>query len=141
MEAEESTKTAGVQLMDANLFTVEGPIAITYSSTSVSGDPLFSYRDAKDDLQFSGDEITRTATPIGEMVTVVLQHAVDTFTRTFTLIVPKARVVLGDSADFATIGIQCVDTSQAFVLPAARAGVKQTYQICDLKGQAHGVIS
>lgn len=47
------------QLVDANLFDITGPIRINYSSSSIRGVPLVSYKDADLDLNFQDDEITR----------------------------------------------------------------------------------
>lgn len=141
MKSEQGTTESAENLADANMFTIDGPIAISYSSTSISGDPLFSYRDSTVDLHFRGDDISRVSTPVGEMVTVVVKQAIDAFTRTFTLVVPVTKVVMGEPIEFSTVGIECTDTSQAFVRPPGRVGVKQTYQVYDLRGRAESVVS
>lgn len=142
MTPTEQSAQAPVQgLVEANIFTIEEPIAVSYSSTSISGQPLFSYRDVNHDLQFQGDEISRSESPVGEVVTVVLKQAVDAFTLSFTLLVPKIITAMEESVEFSTIGIRCVDTSQAFVEPSGRAGVKHAYQVYDLKGRAESVLS
>jgi hypothetical protein len=52
------------QLVDANLFDITGPIRINYSSSSIRGVPLVSYKDADLDLNFQDDEITRIQTAL-----------------------------------------------------------------------------
>src|SRR5580765_9009595 len=79
MTAAPRANPATGQLAQANLFTVTGPIAINYSRSSIAGVPLFSYQDAQLDLQFSGPQIHRTETPIGELVTVRLGGVIDAF--------------------------------------------------------------
>ncbi len=83
--------TTSKQLGEANQFNVTGPIVISYSTTSLTGVPQFSYKDAELDLSFSGDDITRKETPLGEIVTVTLENLVpvDGPLRTFTLLVPE----------------------------------------------------
>jgi hypothetical protein len=123
------------QLDDANMFNVAGPITINYSTTSIAGVPLFSYKDSELDLSFQGAEITRTQAAIGELVTVTLEVAVDAFIRTFTLLVPGTRLKMGDQISFTTIGIETVDRSTAF-LPTGSGGALQTYRSHQLAGVA-----
>src|SRR3954468_15779854 len=56
-----------------------GPIVINYSRSSITGAPLFSYKDAENDLNFSGTEITQVGNLVGEVVTVRLQDVTDVF--------------------------------------------------------------
>jgi hypothetical protein len=124
------------QLFDATLFAIVGPIHVNYSSSSITGVPLVSYKDSELDLNFQGDDITRVQTSLGELVTVTLQTVPDAFTRTFTLIVPPIRVPPGGQAEFDTLGIETTDRSGAFVPPPGPAGVLQTYQVHQLHGNA-----
>jgi hypothetical protein len=129
------------QLYEANLFDITGPIHINYSRTSITGQPLLSYQDAALDLHFQGDDITRTETPVGELVTVTVQIVPDAFVRTMTLLVPTVRLGAGEELDLETIVIETVDRSSAFVPPPGPAGVLQTYRIHQLRGNAQFVIS
>ena len=132
----EPAATTRNQLADANLFDVVGPIVIHYSRSSITGAPLFSYRDAERDLNFSDTEITRTDSPLGEFVTVTLDNVVDAFVLTFTLLVPNIRLLRGDQVDFDTLGIETTDRSGAFVPAPGPSGVLQTYRIHELRGVA-----
>lgn len=125
-------------LEDANQFSTTGPIVIGYSRSSLSGKPQLSYKDAELDIQFSGEEITQTESPVGELVTVTLKFAVDAFLRSFTLVVPKIRLALGDDVGFTTFGFETMDVSEAFVRPPGK-GVKQTYKLHELTGVAQVV--
>jgi hypothetical protein len=127
------------QLVDANLFDITGPIRINYSSTSITGVPLVSYKDADLDLNFQDDEITRIQTPQGELVTVTLDNVVDAFTRTFTLVVPSIRLPRGQEVEFTTLGFETTDRSGAFVPAPGPSGVLQTYQVYQLRGTAQHV--
>ena len=97
------------QLVDANLFDITGPIRINYSSTSITGGPRVSYNDADLDLNFQDDEITRSQTPVGELVTVTLDNQVDAFTRTFTLVVPSIRLPRAQEVEFTRLGVETTD--------------------------------
>ncbi|MGH2707230.1 MAG: hypothetical protein ACRDJG_12935 [Actinomycetota bacterium] len=132
--------TAPKQLEDANLFNITGPIVINYSTSSIAGVPLFSYKDAELDLNFNGDDITRVDSLLGELVTVTLENVVDAFIRTFTLLVPKIRLCMGDQVPFDTLGIETIDRSGAFTLPPGPTGVLQTYRAHQLQGVAEAVV-
>jgi hypothetical protein len=131
-QQQEMTGTVGQQLGEANRFEIAGPIVITFDRTSTAAVPLLSYQDAQVDLQFSGNDIVQA----GELVTVVLENAVDAFVRTFTLVVPKIRLALGDEVAFDTFGVETVDRSGAFVPPPGAVGVLQTFRVHQLAGVA-----
>lgn len=125
------------QVEEANVFDVTGPIVIHYSRTSITGAPLFSYKDGELDLSFSGDDdIARKGTPLGEIVTVTLENVPDAFIRIFTLLVPRTRLHIGAHISFDTLGIETIDRSGAFVLPPGPTGVLQTYRSHQLQGVA-----
>ncbi len=140
MSQEPGAATTSKQLEDANLFNITGPIVINYSTSSIAGVPLFSYKDAELDLSFNGDDITRVDTLLGELVTVTLENVVDAFIRTFTLLVPKIRLCMGDQVNFDTLGIETIDRSGAFTLPPGPTGVLQTYRSHQLQGVAEAVV-
>lgn len=124
------------QLGEANQFNVTGPIVISYATSSFSGVPQFSYKDAELDLNFSGDDITRKDTPLGEIVTITLENLVpaDGPLRTFTLLVPTIRLSMGDQVFFDTLGIETIDSSAGFAPPSPRS--LQTYRSHQLQGVA-----
>lgn len=136
MSQEPGTVSTHEQLAEANEFTITGPIVIGYSRTSFAGVPLFSYKDAELDLNFSGEDITRQDTPLGELVTVTLENLVpaDGPLRTFTLLVPKIRLRMGDQVSFDTLGIETIDSSAGFGPPTPSA--LQTYRSHQLQGVA-----
>jgi len=123
-------------LAEANLFDITGPIVINYSRSSITGAPLFSYRDAERDLSFSGAEIMQVRTAVGELVTVTLEDVPDAFIRTFTLIVPNIQLQMGDQQPFNTIGIDVTDRSGAHVPPPGPMGVLTVIRIHLLAGVA-----
>jgi hypothetical protein len=126
-------------LRDANQFDVAGPIIISYSRTSITGKPLLVYRDAELDLNFSGAEITRTPTPVGELVTITLEEVVDAFVRRFTLVVPTIRIQSAASVEFSTFGFETIDRSVAFVPAPGPRGVLQHHRIHQLRGTAQAI--
>lgn len=140
MSHETGAVTPSKQIEEANLFNVTGPIVISYSRSSIAGVPQFSYRDGELDLSFSGDDIAREDTPPGEVVTVTLENVADAFVRTFTLLVPKIRLRMGDEVSFDTLGIETIDRSGAFVPSPGPTGVLQTYRSHQLQGVANVVV-
>jgi len=128
--------TVALDLRDANLFDIQTPIAVHYSRSSITGVPLLSYRDTTHDVNFSGDQITRTDTPVGELVTVTLDNIPDALVRRFSLLVPVVRLRMGDEAEFSAVGIETTDRSGAFVPPPGPAGVLQSYRLHQLSGVA-----
>jgi hypothetical protein len=139
MSAESKAEHPSTQLEDANLFTIAGPIAISYATSSFAGVPTLSYQDAELELSFSGDDITRTDSPVGELVTVTLENVADAFIRTFSILIPKIRLSFGDQVSFDTLGVETVDRTFAFTLPPGPSGVLQTYRSHQLHGDAQVV--
>ena len=136
MSEEPGAVTAYEQAAEANQFNVTGPIVISYSRTSFVGVPQLSYKDGERDLNFSGDDITREDTPLGEIVTVTLENLVpvDGPLRTFTLLVPKTRLSMGNPVSFDTLGIETIDSSAGF--GPQSPGVLQVYRSHQLQGIA-----
>jgi len=126
-------------LVEANLFDIVAPIRINYASSSITGAPRLSYKDAELDLHFQGDEIIRMQTALAELITVTLENPPDAFMRTFTIIVPTIRMSPGGETEFGTLGIETIDRSGSFVPPAGPAGVLQTYRAHQLHGSAQHV--
>lgn len=126
--------------LDANMFTITGPITINYSSSSIAGVPTFSYQDAELQLNVRGEDITQEDGPLGEVVTVTLENVADAFVRTFTLLVPKVRLRMGDQISFDTLGVETIDRSVAFTPPPGPTGVLQIYRSHQLQGVAEAVI-
>ena len=133
--AQEQIAVTTPNQLAANLFNISGPIVINYSASSIAGVPTFSYKDAEHDLQFSGDEVTRIDTPVGELITVTLETVVDAFVRTLTLLVPRIRLSMGDQVDFETLGI--LTTNLTGLVPPT--GLLQTYSLHQLRGVAQAV--
>ena len=132
----EHLATTGSDLAEANLFEIPGPIRITYARSSLTGEPQLSYQDAELDLAFQGEQLDRTRTPVGELVSVTVRTVPDAFTRLVTLLVPTIRLAMGDELDFSTLLWETVDRSAAFVPPPGPAGVLRSYQVHQVQGTA-----
>lgn len=117
-----------------------GMIVLTYTRSDRAGAPLLSYKDADRELTFSGAEIVRADTPLGELVTVTLEEVIDAFVRGFTLLVPEIRLETDDHVTFDTIAVETTDRSGAFVPVPGPTGVMHTYRVHEFSGVARFVV-
>src|SRR5262245_21077186 len=90
------TRTRQPKIADApgtkqpNLFEVSGyGIQVTYSTTSLDGQPHFNYQDTHQSKLFIGNQIHTETTELGTLVSVLLQQTPDAGSTTFTLVVPR----------------------------------------------------
>ena len=122
-------------LQQQNLFVVKGNgIEITYSTSSVGGPSLLSYKDRQRTLRFQGDEICQLDTEIGQQVTVIIEQIPDLRTVTFTLLLPTINLDERESR-FRTIGIITTHWD-SIGGPDLVKGALQTYRLKELKGTA-----
>lgn len=122
-------------------FNLQGDgVTMSYSSTSFSGAPQFSYRDATHNVDRSGNEIRSENTEIGTLVTIDIIDTPDVEAVSFSLVLP--RINLGPNnqpVTLQTIGVRTTDHTTAFVTePILGAG--QTYETIDLRGTARFVV-
>jgi hypothetical protein len=126
--------------LKANSFTFTGKndTKIVYSTSSTTGEPQLTYRDRMRDLSFRGDDIAVASSPLGTLVTVVLEMIPDLHTLTATLVLPD--INLGDRqvVRFTTVVILTTNLT-SFGGPAFVTGPLQTYQVVKLGGVAQHV--
>ncbi|MCA1607108.1 MAG: hypothetical protein LC775_16935, partial [Acidobacteria bacterium] len=89
-----STEVLAAPKVDFFTFTGKNDTQIVYSTSSTTGEPQLTYRDRTRDLSFRGDDIAVTSSPLGTLVTVVLEVIPDLHTLTATLVLPD--INLGD---------------------------------------------
>jgi hypothetical protein len=130
------------QINEPNQFDLHGigymcmDTHVTYSTTSITGKPIFNYTDLKGTHNFTGDEIRTLKTEIGTMVTVTLKLTVDTGNVTLTILVPDFKLE-GSAQEFKTIAIRT--TKRTSFLPIK--GALDSYEVIRLQGTADSVIS
>jgi hypothetical protein len=112
-------------------------IHVSYSTTSISGQPLLTYHDAFQVKNFSGDQINIVQTEIGSLVTVVIHLTVDSGSTTFSLLIPN--VILPPS-NVANITAEGITTMQKFSIPPP-VGQTQFYTVHTLQGTASFVVA
>ncbi|MEH2280527.1 MAG: hypothetical protein V7K90_04155 [Nostoc sp.] len=122
-----------------NLYQLQGKnVSITYSTTSFTGKPLFTYKDKQQTLNFTGNEDIRSVeTEIGTLVTVTIRKTVDTGNTSFTLLLPRINLGNSNSAPLETKGI--TTTNRFSAIPKFNQGQRQTYTTIHLTGTAEAV--
>jgi hypothetical protein len=125
-----------------NTFELSGHgIQISYSTTSFSGKPLFTYHNHNQIKQFSGDEIQTETTVLGTLVTVTIFLTPDRGSTTFTLLVPKINLNPPGftTAHVTTEGITTLH-KLAVVGPQPQ-GQTEFYTVHELRGTATIVVA
>lgn len=122
---------------EPNLYEVHGHgIHVTYSTTSITGKPLFNYHDAAQSKNFSGDQIQVQESILGKLVSVFLMRTIDGPSTSFTLLVPNVRLPPSDSANISTEGIT---TLHKFSIIGPPVGQTELYTVHPLHGTARFV--
>lgn len=124
-------------LREPNIFELKGQgISISYYATSISGEPLFHYKDSHRDVRRSGTDIRRVETEIGTLVTVTIQMTVDAGATDFTLLVPRVKMPNTTKEQVSTWGITTHNRTAFLPGPAQL----QTYAAVNLSGNAQFVL-
>jgi hypothetical protein len=110
-------------------------VSITYSTSSIAGQPQLSFKKGRQTLSFSGDQIDVTETSVGTLVTVVIGSKPDLETTRFSFLLPAIRLATTKQA-FRTIGLTTVTKT---TIAGPPKGVQQTYKTIALRGSAQQV--
>ena len=123
-----------------NQFDLQGEgVQINYSTTSISGKPLLAFTKGRKTINFSGDDIRRSDTAIGALVTVTIATAPDKSSTTFSLLLPAIELAKESSKQsFRAIGIT---TTHKTTIAGPAPGVQQTYKVIQMRGSAQLVRS
>lgn len=120
-----------------NLFELAGEYTqITYSTTSITGQPQFHYQDRERDVNVTGEnDIRSLETKIGTQVTVTLEVIPDLHTLTVTLLVPQINLDQGNESPLSTLVILTTHHT-SIGGPGLVEGQLQTYEAVALEGTA-----
>lgn len=120
-----------------DLAVVGKNIHISYSSTSLSGEPQLIYRDTKGTRTFRGDDIRVEPTEIGRLVTVTLEQIPDLRTITLTVLIPDINLY----ANVVPFQTQAITTTHRTSIggPGLVKGPIQTYVAAAVNGRARHV--
>lgn len=128
------------EFTQANLFELSrGNIHVTYSTTSILGGPIFSYRDNQLSRSFRGEEICIQDTCLGQLVTVTLETIPDLRTVSFTLIVPIVTVMSQSTGT--RIKVPGITTTTPTTIAGPLPGPQQLYSTVNLRGTAQFIVS
>ena len=128
------------ELQTANLFELSGDgIQVTYSTTSLTGEPLFIYRDAYISMQFRGRAILLEESRIGQLVIVTLEQVPDSRTVSFTLILPVVKVL--PSSTGTNIEVLGISATAHTTIAGPGLGPSMTYRQATLSGTAQFVLA
>lgn len=133
-----STTTTAVT---PNLFTFSGrrdDTQVTFSTTSITGQPRFSYHDDTRDVSATGDEISVQRTVLGTLVTVSLETVPDLHTVTATLVLPDLGGLSGPVTHFRSF-LVLTENRTSIGGPALVTGALQRYTVVKGRGTAQEV--
>src|SRR5215472_15397045 len=112
-------------------------VSIAYSSSSFGGKPQLTIKKGRQSHNFSGDQITKLDTGIGDLITVTLANVLDQGSTLFSLLLPAIQLPAAPSKQtFRTIGIT---TTHKTSIAGPVKGVQETYKTVDLRGTARQV--
>jgi hypothetical protein len=122
-----------------NQFELVGPgIQITYSTSSISGKPLLSFKQGRKQIDFTGKGIDVLDTMIGALVTVTIASTPDLSSTTFSFVSPSIELAKESARQaFRTFGVTTVRKTS---IGGAVKGVQQTYKVVQLRGSAQRVV-
>lgn len=124
----------------ANLFELSGgSIQISYSSTSILGGPIFSYRDNQLSRSFRGKEVRLQDTEVGQLITVTLETIPDLRTVTFSLVLPVVTVM--PQSNGICIKVPGITTTTPTTIAGPPPGPQQLYSVVNLSGTAQFIVS
>lgn len=122
----------------ANRFDLHGHgIHVTYSTTSLTGQPQFDYQGTHGEHTFTGEQIRTEQSELGTLVSVTLVPSIDAIRITFSILIPTFNMAGQTEQPFKTLAIQMTYAGPGIIHTGARA----TYEVFHLHGTAHVVES
>ena len=126
--------------LEPNLFELQGyNTRISYSASSITGVPQFSYSDRDQNSTFSGEEILSEETGLGRSVTVLLENgAADKPIESLTLLLPT--VQLDQESRELPIQTKAILSRRAVFVNRTTPAQLQIYDTLNLYGTARQVV-
>jgi hypothetical protein len=107
-------------------------IHLTYSTTTFTGPPSFTYQDTSKTQTFTGTQIQSVVTEAGTLVSVPIFVSVDSGSTSFSVMIPRVDLGSSDSTNIATFGVTAL---HRFGIPAP-LGQLDFYTTHQLQGTA-----
>jgi len=118
----------------ANQFDLKGHgIHVTYSTTSLTGQPQFDYQGTHGEHTFTGEQIRTQQSELGTLVSVTLVPSIDSTRITLSILLPSFNMAGQSEQPFKTLAIQTTYAGAILV----HAGARATYEVVHLHGTAH----
>lgn len=138
MEQIEAPKAQAVASRNANHYELKGgEVHVSFSATSITGEPLLDYRDRTRQVSARGNQIQQVDIGIGTLVTIVLEPNADAGALLFSVVIPPARLVGTDrTVPIHTLGI--TTRTAGFILNTAQL---DNYSVVKLAGEADFIVS
>jgi hypothetical protein len=120
-------------------------VEITYATSSLTGEPTFSFTYEEIEVQATGDEITTAPVvpgagwPLGTLVAVYVDAAPDAWARTLTLMLPDINLDEGRETPFTTFAMLTRHLT-SIAGPGLVTGQLQEYELIPLHGTAQAVM-
>ncbi|WP_375768697.1 hypothetical protein NR798_44640 [Archangium gephyra] len=139
--SETSSQGVTARLIHANHFVLRTrDIQVSFLGTSLTGEPLFYYKDRTRAVSARGRELHLHDTELGTLVTLTLTQGSDgEASLYFTLVLPRVDILQGSEAPVSTVGIYT--RSHEHPRPHPFGDQLQTYNLVWLRGQAGFIIS
>jgi hypothetical protein len=126
-----------LQLTVPNMYHLSGHhLQITYSTTSLTGQPILTYQDAHQAKSFRGDEIRAVECDLGTLVSVTIRMTIDMGSTTVSIFIPRMQI---DQGTTAAVHTYSVTTLHSLSIAPPRRGQLDTYSITELRGTAQVV--
>jgi hypothetical protein len=128
-----------LQVVIPNLYHLSGHhLHVTYSTTSIDGQPTMTYQDEHQGKTLRGDEIRVMECDLGTLVSATVHMTPDMGSTSVSLFIPRMQIIQGTSA---AVRSYCVTTLHSFsIAPQLSRGQLDTYSLTDLQGTAQFVM-
>ena len=130
-----------VMATDPNVYVLAGDDAeFRYSTTSMTGMPMFTYTWSDGEARAAGDDIDVQPVitggwPFGQLISIYVDAAPDAWARSVTLVLPGINLVDGNETAFTTFAVLTTHLTNIGG-PAFVEGQLEEYEVIPLEGTA-----
>ena len=122
---------------EPTLFELKGhDLHLTYSTTTMTGQPEFGYQGPLGSHTVTGTSIRRQESELGTLVSVTLVPSVDASSVTLTLLLPSINLGGQPEQSFKTLAIQATHAGPDTV----QVGARESYEVFHMHGTARLVM-
>ncbi len=123
---------------EPTLYELKGhDLHLTYSTTTISGQPQLEYNGALGSRTLSGNEISTQQSELGTLVSVTLAPSLDATFTTLTILIPSVNMGGQNEQSFKTLAIQATHAGP----DTFQIGARESYEVFHVHGTAKVVMS